>query len=186
MLNREGELPPLPVGKDEPDRSEAALRTLPPIPAGRLTRNSLLGHIVVTPGGRALLDRQVPGMLAGLSHVHGWEKMTLVGIQQFASGTLTAAKLSEIDAELATLTVTPGPVQTGEQGRLSIDSITSDLLADPRARAILDREAPGLSISSQHGLFPQTRLRALQSAMPDILTQAALHRIEQALAGLPQ
>ncbi|HWV12212.1 MAG TPA: hypothetical protein VN110_02855, partial [Sphingobium sp.] len=185
-LSRVGQLPPLPVSKSDPDRSEAALRALPPIPAGPLTRNSLLGHIVVTPGGRALLDRQVPGMLAGMSHVHGWEKMTLASVQQFDSSTLTEAKMMQIDAELATLKVVAGPVQTDAPDRLSTNSLTSDLLADPRARAILDREAPGLSTSSQHGLFPQTRLRALQPAMPEILTDAALDRIEKALAALPK
>ncbi len=184
-LSRVGELPPLPVSKGEPDRSEAALRALPPIPAGSLTRNSLLGHIVVTPGGRALLDRQVPGMLAGMSHVHGWEKMTLATVQQFASGTLTEDKMTQIEAELAALKVVAGPVKVQAADQLSIDSLTSDLLADPRARAILDREAPGLSTSSQQGLFPQTRLRALQPAMPEILTDAALGRIEKALADLP-
>jgi len=184
-LTRVGRLPALPTGTGEPDRSEAALRALPPIPAGPLDRQSLLGHIVATPGGRAVLERQLPGMLTGLSHVHGWEKMTLVGVQQFASGTLTEAKLTQIEADLRTLKVTPGPIRGSGQGRLSIDSLTSDLLADPRSRAILDREAPGLSTSPQHGLFPQTRLRALQSAMPEILTPDALQRIEQALAALP-
>ncbi|MCK0532555.1 cellulase family glycosylhydrolase [Sphingobium agri] len=185
-LSRVGELPPLPAGKGEPDRSEAALRALPPIPAGPLTRNSLLGHIVVTPGGRALLDRQVPGMLAGMSHVHGWEKMTLASVQQFDSNTLNEAKMKQIEAELATLKVVAGPVKVQAADRLSTESLTSDLLADPRARAILDREAPGLSTSSQQGLFPQTRLRALQPAMPEILTDAALDRIEKALAALPK
>jgi len=184
-LTRVGRLPALPAGTGEPDRSEAALRALPPIPDGPLTRQSLLGHIVATPGGRAVLERQLPGMLTGLSHVHGWEKMTLAGVQQFASGTLTEAKLTRIEADLRTLKVTPGPVRNGGQDRLSLDSLTSDLLADPRSRAILDREAPGLSTSPQHGLFPQTRLRALRSAMPEILTVDALRRIEQALAALP-
>ena len=88
-LQRRGDLPPLPATRGEPDRSEAALRNLPPIPEAALSRNSLIGHIVVTPGGQALLDSQVPGMLVGMSHVNGWERMTLAGIQQFASATLT-------------------------------------------------------------------------------------------------
>ncbi len=185
-LSRVGDLPPLPATKAEPSRSEAALRALPPVPAGPLTRNSLLGHVVATSGGRALLDGQLPGMLTGLSHVHGWEKMTLKDLQSFASGTLTEAKLAELDAQLGKLAVKAGPVQIDGESRLTADSLTSDLLADPSARAILDREAPGLSSSSQQGLFPQTRLRALQPAMPEILTDEALRRIEQALATLPQ
>ncbi|MCB2068100.1 MAG: cellulase family glycosylhydrolase [Erythrobacter sp.] len=190
-LQRRGDLPPLPATRGEPDRSEAALRNLPPIPEAALSRNSLIGHIVVTPGGQALLDSQVPGMLVGMSHVNGWERMTLAGIQQFASATLTDEKLDELDSQLARLPVTPGPVSpepasAGRPDRLSIDSLTSDLLADPLARAILDREVPGLATSSRQGLFPQTRLRALQPALPELLTDAALERIERALAELPQ
>ncbi|ANI80015.1 cellulase family glycosylhydrolase [Sphingobium sp. EP60837] len=181
-VSRVGVLPPLPPSEGEPDRKDAGLRTLPPIPAGPLTRRSLIGHIVVTPGGRALLDREVPGMLQGLSHVSGWERMTFADIQRFASGTLTEEKLRQIEADLATLHVTPGPVQ--QAGRLSIDSMTSDLIADPRARAILDREAPGLTASGKQGLFPQTRLRNLQPELPGILTPSVLARIEQALAAL--
>lgn len=184
-LTRVGQLPPLPATAMQPDRSAAALATLPPIPNAPLTRNSLIGHIVVTPGGRIVLDKAVPGMLQGMSHIHGWEKMTLAGIQQFASGVLTDAKLTMIDAELASLKPTPGPVQLAKGEQLSLDSLTSDLLADPRARAILDREAPGLSTSSQQGLFPQTRLRNLKPAMPHILTDEVMARIGKALSALP-
>ncbi|TCJ37068.1 cellulase family glycosylhydrolase [Parafrankia sp. BMG5.11] len=185
VVERVGALPPLPAAEIQPDASDEALRALPRIPDGPLTRSSLIGHIVLTKGGRAVLDRQVPGMLVGMSHVHGWEKMTLAGIQQFASGTLTEKKLAEIEADLAKLDTMVPAAQVASQDRLSIDSLTSDLLADLRARAILDREAPGLASSSQQGLFPQTRLRALKVAMPDLLTDAVLQRIEQQLAQLP-
>lgn len=184
-VDRIGTLSPIPAADPATDGSDAALRALPPIPDGPLTRDSLLGHIVATPGGRALLDRQVPGMLTGMSHVHGWEKLTLAGIRQFASSVLTDRKLAEIDAELAALKVTPGPVVVTTAGRLGIDSLTSDLLADPRAREVLRRHAPGLLTSSQQGLFPQTRLRNLQPAMPEILTDAVLAQIEAELAALP-
>jgi len=123
-------------------------------------------------------------MLQGLSHVSGWERMTFLDIQRFASGTLTEDKLRQIEADLASLRVTPGPVPQAGHAPLSIDSLTSDLIADPRARAILDREAPGLTSSSKQGLFPQTKLRNLQPELPNILTAAALARIEQALAAL--
>jgi endoglycosylceramidase len=184
-LARVGDLPPLPASAAAPDRSEAALAALPPIPDAPLSRQSLIGHMVLTPGGREVLDRAVPGMLQGMSHVHGWEKLTLPGIRQFAPGMLTDAKLAEIDVALGQLKVTPGKPKAATDNRLSIDSLTSDLLADPRARAILDREAPGLADAPQKGLFPQTRLRNLQPAMPDRLSPAALDRIAKALAVLP-
>jgi hypothetical protein len=184
-VTRIGTLPPLAsTGNPAGGAEAAALAALPPIPPGPLTSNSLIGHIVATPGGRALLDREVPGMLTGLSQVHGWEKMTLAGIQHFASGVLTDAKLTEIDTALAKLTVTPGPVHA-RGAQLSVDSLASDLLADPRARAIIARDAPGLIDAPQQGLYPQTTLRHLQPAMPAILTDAALERIARALAALP-
>lgn len=185
-LKRVGTLPPLQKGADASNLSEAALAALPPIPDAPLSRNALLGHIVATSGGRAVLDAQAPGLLTGVSQLHGWERMTLVQIQKLAGGALSDAKLAEIDAALAGLKVTPGPVRPhSADSRLGIDSLTSDLLADPRARAILEREAPGLINSPQQGLFPQTRLRNLQPAMPDILTDAVLARIAKALADLP-
>jgi len=184
-VKRVGTLPPLPAVVGEPDRAQAALAALPPIPDVPLSRNSLFGHIVVTPGGRDLIEAEVPGLLAGMSHVHGWEKMSLAGIRSFASSVLTDAKLARLDAALARLKVVPGPVKVASSPRFSIDSLTSDLLADPRARAILDREAPGLSHSPQQALFPQTRLRNLKPAMPGLLTDAVLERIQQALAAIP-
>lgn len=180
-ISRVGDLPPVAA---LPDRRDDPLRDLPPIPPGPLTRASLLGHIVGTEGGRAVLDREVPGMLTGMSHVHGWAKMTLSGVQQFAPAVLTAEKLASIDAELAKLDVRPGPLRAAAEEVLSIDSLVSDLLADPRARAVLEREVPGLATSHQQGLFPQTRLRNLQPVMPEILTKDALTRVEAALETL--
>ena len=45
--------------------------------------------------------------------------------------------------------------------------------------------APGLANAPQQGLFPQTRLRNLQPAMPALLSPAALERIARALDALP-
>lgn len=179
---RKGDLPPLPKVAGEPDPLQEALRALPPVPPGPLSRNSLIGHIYVTPGGHEVLDREVPGMLMGLSHVHGWERMTLQGIRAFAPKALNDDKMAAIDAALAHLIVRSGPVSLASDKALSIDSLVSDLLADPRARAILDREVPGLSRSQQQALFPQTTLRHLQPVMPKVLTDEALSRIAKALA----
>ena len=184
-VTRIGSLAVLSATPSESEPSGATLATLPPIPDETLSRRSLFGHILATPGGRKLLDEQVPGLLTGISQMRGWEGMTLVKIQQLAGGALNESKLSEIDAGLAALKITPGPIHPASAaGGLSIDSITSDLLADPRARAILDREAPGLSTSPQQGIFPQTKLRDLQAVMPAILTDDVMARIAQGLATL--
>jgi endoglycosylceramidase len=67
-------------------------------------------------------------------------------------------------------------------GGLSTNSMVSDLLGDPRARAILEREVPDLVSSPQIGMASQMTLRALQPFMPQLLSNAALDRIERALA----
>jgi endoglycosylceramidase len=182
-LARVGDLPPIPAATSVPGGERLGGSALGPVPEGPLNRNSLLGHIVLAPGGRESLETAVPGMLAGLSHVHGWEQMTPASLQQLAAGTFTEAKLAEIDAALAALHPRPVPVQrVRDDAGLSIDTLTSDLLADPRSRAIIEREAPGLLSSNKQALFPQTTLRNLQPAMQEILTDEVLKAISQALA----
>ena len=181
VLSRIGELPPLPASVGEPDKTEAALKALPPIPPGPLSRTSLLGHIFLTPGGREVLQKHLPEVLVGLSHVHGSEKMTLVTIREFAPQVLTEAKLAAIDHDLAQLKAIPG-ASASTPGALSADSLVSDLLANPRSRAILEREVPGLASWPEQSLFPQTTLRHLQAAIPDRMTAAQLQRVADALS----
>jgi endoglycosylceramidase len=174
---RTGELPPLPPTSPEAEfRASAA--PLPPIPAGPLSRDSLIGHILATPGGREVLQKHAAEVMTGLSHVHGSERMTLAGVKEFAPSVLTEPLLTAIDRDLAMLKPTPGPVV----GRLSSRSLVSDLLRDAKARAILAREAPGLETSPNQGLFPQTTLRGMQPVMPDLLREEVLNRIDAALA----
>jgi hypothetical protein len=184
VVSRIGELPPVPSSTTESDQEGAMLRALPPIPPGPLNRQSLLGHIVVTPGGRSVIDREMPGLLKSLSHVHGVSGMTLAVIQQLNSSTLTEERMQAIEAGLQRLKVTPGPAQVREGPHLSIDSLTADLVADPRAREILEAETPGLVGSPKQGMFPQTRLRNLQPEFPNLLTDEALDRIQRALDAL--
>jgi endoglycosylceramidase len=183
VVHRVGVLAP--VAAEAAAVSDPGLAGLPPIPAGPLSRRSLLGHVVATPGGRAALDAVVPGLLVGVSQLHGWQAMTLLDVQQIAGGALDERRLAAVDAALGRIAVVPGPVGAKPAARLGIDSLTSDLLADPRAMAILAREAPGLAGSAQQALYPQTRLRDLQPLIPEILTREVLARIAAALAALP-
>jgi len=68
------------------------------------------------------------------------------------------------------------------KGPLSTRSLLGDLLGDPRAHAILQREIPELIHSPQIGMGSQMTLRALQAFAPDLLTDATLDRIDRALA----
>lgn len=76
--------------------------------------------------------------------------------------------------------------QAGQKsGALSTQSLLGDLLGDPRARAILERELPDLIASPQIGMGSQMSLRALQQFVPSMLTNEALDRIDQALREKP-
>lgn len=67
-------------------------------------------------------------------------------------------------------------------GPLSSHSMVSDLLGDPRARAILEREVPELVNSPQIGMGSQMTLRGLRPFVPDMLSDAVLERIDSSLA----
>ena len=70
----------------------------------------------------------------------------------------------------------------GNSGPLSTRSLLGDLLGDPRAHAILEREIPELIHSPQIGMGSQMSLRALQAFAPTLLTNETLDRIDRALA----
>ena len=73
---------------------------------------------------------------------------------------------------------------TKSAGPLSTRSLLGDLLGDPRARAILDREIPDLVRSPQIGMASQMALRALKPFVPAMLTDEKLDLIDRALAEL--
>jgi len=68
------------------------------------------------------------------------------------------------------------------EAALSTSSMVSDLLGDPRARAILQREAPDLVTSPQIAMGAQMTLRGLQPFVPQMLSDEVLERIDRALA----
>lgn len=76
----------------------------------------------------------------------------------------------------------PAAAKPAGGAALSTNSMLSDLLGDPRARAILEREVPDLVNSPQMGMGSQMTLRGLQPFVPEILGNEVLERIERALA----
>jgi endoglycosylceramidase len=76
----------------------------------------------------------------------------------------------------------PSAAKPARGAALSTNSMLSDLLGDPRARAILEREVPELVNSPQIGMGSQMTLRGLQPFVPEILGKEVLERIERALA----
>jgi len=69
---------------------------------------------------------------------------------------------------------------------LSSNSMLGDLLGNPAARAILDREVPELVNSPQVGMGSQMSLRALQAYVPQMLNDEKLNRIDRALSAIPK
>lgn len=74
------------------------------------------------------------------------------------------------------------PSEKNDSGTLSINSMLGDLLGNPAARAILDKEVPELVNSPQIGMGSQMSLRALQVYVPQMLSEEKLNRIDRALS----
>jgi hypothetical protein len=59
------------------------------------------------------------------------------------------------------------------------------LLADPAARAVLDRHFPGVAGDPRIGMAKGMTLRTIQNFAPENFTDAALDAADAELAGLP-
>lgn len=66
------------------------------------TTETDLGTLLDDPAARAVLDKHVPTLINN-SQIEMARSMTLKGLQQYASDTLTDAALAAIDADLANL-----------------------------------------------------------------------------------
>lgn len=184
-IARQAALAPLASFADNGVEDAALFAKLPAIPAAPLSRRSMIGHILATPGGREALEAELPGIVEGMRQLSDWPAMTLADFQKLAPSTLDDAKLARLDRRLGALKVTSGPIASSRSTAIpGLDATVADLLADPRTRAILEREAPGLASASQRDIYPQIRLRDLQPVLPDILTKAVLARIEAAISAL--
>lgn len=74
------------------------------------------------------------------------------------------------------------PVVEGEG--YTINSMLGDLMKDPRAMAIIVKYLPALADTSQLGLAPQTRLRAMQPYLPG-MNEEIVSKIDTELRALP-
>jgi para-nitrobenzyl esterase len=59
------------------------------------------------------------------------------------------------------------------------------LLDDPAARAVLDKDLPGLTSNGQIEMARGMTLRAIQAFVPAVLTEAALAQVDADFAKLP-
>ncbi|HEX7821676.1 MAG TPA: hypothetical protein VF463_13790 [Sphingobium sp.] len=65
------------------------------------------------------------------------------------------------------------------------DTAIGDLLADPAAKAVIDKHIPGLSDSPQIGMASGMTLRAIQPMAGDMITVPMLDAVDTDLAKLP-
>jgi hypothetical protein len=76
-------------------------------PPGPLSLNSSLETICAAPGGKAVLDRDLPGLTARPEFAM-FKAMTLKQLKPMSRGHLTDADLAKVEADLAALNATGG------------------------------------------------------------------------------
>jgi para-nitrobenzyl esterase len=81
-----------------------ALGAAPSQPDRYTTAGTEIGKLLDDPAARAVLDKDVPGLTAN-GQIEMARGMTLRAIQSFVPDTLTDAVLSQVDADLAKLSV---------------------------------------------------------------------------------
>lgn len=113
--------------------------------------------------------------------------------QQAPSGAAAAAdrfslELPQDDAvtapEPAPRDATPTAMPTTSPGHFSLDTPIADLVADPRAKAVLDRDLPGLSGDENLPKFRTLSLRKLAPLSGGQLTGELLTKVAYDLAAI--
>lgn len=89
-------------------------------------------------------------------------------------------------AQTVTKPATPAaPAASAAKHLTTADTAIGDLLADPVAKAVIDKYIPGLSDSPQIGMASGMTLRAIQPMAGDMITVAMLDAVDTDLAKLP-
>jgi hypothetical protein len=87
-----------------------------------------------------------------------------------------AANVQASDAAVAPATQTPA--------NLTIDAPIETLLADERAKAVVDAHLPGIASHPAYGQFKAMSLRAVQPFSQGMITDEVLAKIEADLAAI--
>src|ERR1700692_1370177 len=88
--------------------AEAATKNLTATPALTLSLDTPVEHIAADPRGKAILNRDVPGLLASPSYFM-FENMSLSQIAAVSGGRITKAELDLVQADLSQLSATGQP-----------------------------------------------------------------------------
>lgn len=87
-------------------------------------------------------------------------------------------------APIAPALADPAPTAPAAQTAFNLDTPIETLVADARARAILDADLPGLTAHPQYDQFKGMSLTMLAPFSPDKLTDERLGKVKADLAAL--
>jgi len=93
-------------------------------------------------------------------------------------------------AALAAVTLTPAavaqtaPAPAAASAKFSLETPIQDIVADPKAKAVLETNLPGISTHESYEMFKGMSLNQLSSYAADKLTPEVLAKTEKDLAAL--
>ena len=103
-----------------------------------------------------------------------------------AAGPPAAPVLGDLGEDLpAGLAPAAAPGGSARAMRVSIDMPVGNLCARPAARAVVERDLPGLTSRPEYMFFKHMSLRQLQAASGGRMSVAELRRVSRDLAALP-
>jgi len=102
---------------------------------------------------------------------------------RFPTAGLTA--LAILMSPLATAAAEPAPPAAAHKARFTVDTPIADLMANPGAKAVVEKVTPGLESNPHYILFKMMSLRQIAPMSEGKLTDAHLAQVDQMLAKLP-
>lgn len=97
---------------------------------------------------------------------------------------LFAAIAAVTFAPAAIAQTAPAAPATAPAAKFNLDTPVQDLVADPKAKAVLDADLPGLSTHESYEMFKGMSLKQLSSYAADKLTPEVLAKTEKNLAAI--
>ena len=98
---------------------------------------------------------------------------------------LFAALAAVVLAPAAVAQTAPAPAAAATAAaKFNLDTPVQDLVADPKAKAVLDADLPGLSTHESYEMFKGMSLKQLSSYAADKLTPEVLAKTEKELAAV--
>jgi hypothetical protein len=96
----------------------------------------------------------------------------------------TAALALLAPAAIAQTAPAPTPAAPAAAAKFNLDTPIEALVADPKAKAVLDADLPGVSTHPSYDMFKGMSLRAVQPMSNGKLTDEQLKKVETDLAAI--